>query len=43
MNKDLVAAKEIYEYRNNQLKKGGGVSDDEIKKEIKNIENWTEE
>ncbi len=40
---DQVAAKEIYEYRNHQLKMGDGHLDDEIKREIKNIENWSNE
>jgi hypothetical protein len=43
MNKDLVAAKEIYEYRNHQLKIGGGNLDNAAKKEIQNIEKWSEE
>jgi len=40
---DMVMAKEVYEYRNHQLKMGGGKLDDEIQREIKNIENWAEE
>jgi len=40
---DFVAGKEVYEYRNHQLKMGGGKLTDEILHEIKNIENWAEE